>query len=104
MSYISLKNLSTGRPVAKTLIKYNCNRLEENDGKEKEPINIKFTDQNADPYNDENAIDFRWSDIKEEYEEEIALTNFIENYKSKLMIKMFQKSNWMIVWWLRYRT
>ena len=40
-----------------------------------------------DPYNDENAIDFRWSGGQEEDEEDIALANFIENYKSKLMRK-----------------
>ena len=40
--YISLKKLATGRPVAKTLIKYKINNLEENDEEEKEPINIEF--------------------------------------------------------------
>ena len=33
----------------------------------------------TDPYNDENAIDFRLSDVQEEDEEYIALTNFIES-------------------------
>ena len=37
------KNLATGRPVAKTLIKYNNNNLEVNDEEEKDPINIEFT-------------------------------------------------------------
>ena len=52
--------MTTGRPVAKTLIKYN-NSLEENDEEEdeKEPIDIELTEQNTDPYNDENVIDFR---------------------------------------------
>ena len=45
----------------------------------KEPINIEFTEQKADPYNDENDIDFRWSDVQEEFEEDIALVNFIES-------------------------
>ena len=36
----SIKILATGRPVAKTLIKYNSYRLEENDEEENEPINI----------------------------------------------------------------
>ena len=39
----------TWRPVTKTLIKYNSSCSEKNDEKEKEPIDIKFTDQNADP-------------------------------------------------------
>ena len=43
------KNLATGLPVAKTLIKNNNNCLEENDEEEKEPIDIEFIKQNADP-------------------------------------------------------
>ena len=35
----------TGWPVAKTLIKYNSNSLEENNEEEKEPINIELTDK-----------------------------------------------------------
>ena len=46
MSHIFLKILATGRPVAKTLIKYNNNNLEENDEEEEEPINIELTDKN----------------------------------------------------------
>ena len=38
-------------------------------------------------WNDENAIDFRRSDVQEEDEEDITLANFIEKYKSKLMRK-----------------
>ena len=34
---------------AKALIKYNSNRLEENDEKEKESIDLEFAEQNADP-------------------------------------------------------
>ena len=49
MSRIFHKFLTTGRPVAKTLIKYNNSCSEKNNEKEKEPINIEFTDQNADP-------------------------------------------------------
>ena len=70
--------MATGRPVAKTLIKYNNNNLEENDEEENEPINIELTEQKTDPYNDENAVDFKWSDVKEEDEEDIALANFIK--------------------------
>ena len=35
----------TGRPIAKTLIKYIRNNLEEKDEEEKEPINIELTEQ-----------------------------------------------------------
>ena len=45
ISRIFHKNLATGRPVAKALIKYNSNNLEENDGEEKELINIELTEQ-----------------------------------------------------------
>ena len=57
-SYL-IKNLATGRPVAKTLNKYNSNRLEENIEEEKEPINIELAEQKTNPYNNENAIEFK---------------------------------------------
>ena len=34
-------------------------------------------------WNDEITIDFKWSGVQKE--EDIALANFIENYKSKLI-------------------
>ena len=46
MSHIfHLKKFATGRPVAKTLIKYNSNNLEENGEEEKEPINIELNER-----------------------------------------------------------
>ena len=33
---------------------------------EKVLINIELTEQKTELYNDENAIDFRWSDVQEE--------------------------------------
>ena len=45
MSYILHKNLATGLPIAKALIKYNSNSLEQIDEEEKEPINIELTEQ-----------------------------------------------------------
>ena len=59
MSHMFHKNLAIGRPVAKTLIEYNCNNLEEKYEEEKEPINIELTEQKTDSYNDQNAIDFK---------------------------------------------
>ena len=48
--HIFHKILATGRPVAKTLIKYNSNSLEKNEEKEeKESIDIEFTEENSDP-------------------------------------------------------
>ena len=49
MSYIFHKNLATGFPVAKTLIKYNINDKDENDGEEKEPIDIELNKQKSFP-------------------------------------------------------
>ena len=57
--------MATGRPVAKTLVKYDSNSLEENDKEEKEPINIELTEQKTNSDNDENAIDFKWSDVQD---------------------------------------
>ena len=37
--------------------------MEENDEEEKESISIELTEQKIYTYNDENAIDFKWSDI-----------------------------------------
>ena len=38
--------MATERPVAKTLHKYNSNRLEENDEEENESINIELSEEN----------------------------------------------------------
>ena len=72
--------------------------MKENDGEEKKPINIELTDQKTDPYNDENSIESKWSDLTEEDEEDIALANFIESLKKKQTDEklFFQKSNYMI--------
>ena len=50
------------------------------------------------PYKDENSIGFKWSDLTEEVEEDIALANFIESLKKKQTDEkfFFQKSNYMI--------
>ena len=47
MSRISHKNLTTGLPVAKTLIKYNSNNLQKT--MEKEPIDLEFSEQKDRP-------------------------------------------------------
>ena len=46
---------------------------DEEEEEEKEPIDIEFTGQKADPYNDENAIDFSLSNVQDEDEEDIIL-------------------------------
>ena len=96
-----MKISATRWSVAEILIKYNSNNLEENDEEEKEPINIELTDQKIDPYNDENAIDSKWSDLTEENEEDIALANFIESLNKANWWESFSKK---VIRWLQYRT
>ena len=86
------KILVTGRPVAKTLIEYNNNNLEENDEEEKKSINIEFTKQKTNLYNNENAIEFRWSGVKED----IDLANFNESLQKQAYEENFFLNNWMI--------
>ena len=47
----------------------------------------------TDPYNDENAIDSKWSDLTEENEEDIALANFIESLNKANRLEFFPKNN-----------
>ena len=84
--------MATGRPVAKTLIKYNRNNLEENNEEEREPINIGLTEQKTDLINDENTIASKWSDVKEEDGKDIALTNFSENLQKQVDEEIFPKN------------
>ena len=65
--------------------------MEENDREEKVWINIELTEQKTDPYNDENAIEFRLSDEKEDDEEDIALVNFNESLQKQADEEVFQK-------------
>ena len=48
MSHIFHKNLAIGLPVAKTLIEYNSNSLDENE-EENKTIDIELTEQKAGP-------------------------------------------------------
>ena len=83
--------MAAGKPVAQTLIKYNSNRLEENNEEERKTINIELTDHETDPYNDENAIDFKWSGVKEEDKEDIALANFSESLQKQVDEEKYPK-------------
>ena len=44
-------------------------------------------------WNDENAIDFRWSDVREENSEDIALAKFIESLQKQADEENFTKNN-----------
>ena len=82
--------MATGRPVAKTLIKYNSNCYEENEYNKKRSIDIEFTEQSAGP----KMIKMLSSqDEQEEDEEDIALANFIESLHKQTDEEIFQKSN-----------
>ena len=54
------------------------------------------------PYKDENSIGFKWSDLTEEVEEDIALANFIESLKKKQTDEKFFSKK--VIIWLQYRT
>ena len=71
-----------------------------NDEEEKNPINIELTEQKTDPYSDENAIDFKWSDAQGEDRVDIVLANFIESLQKQTNEEIFPKN---VTGWLRYR-
>ena len=97
VSYISLKILATGRPVAKALIKYNSNNLEENDEEEKEPINIELTDQKQVLIMMKMLLTLNDQMYKKKTKKILLWLTSVRTCKSKLMSKFFQKINWMIV-------
>ena len=72
--------MATGQVVVKILIKYNSNSLKEMMKKIRNQLILCLL-RKKDPDNDENDIDFRWSDVKEE--EDIALTSFIKNLQKQ---------------------
>ena len=89
MSYISHKTLATGLPVAKNLIEYNSNSFRKMMKKRRNNSYWAYWGK-SDSYNDENAIDFRWSGVHED-EEDTALANFIENLQKQTDEKIFTK-------------
>ena len=67
------------------------NSEEEFEEEEKEALGIEFTELKAKPENNESAIDFRWSDIQGEDEEDIAKTNLIESLQKQADEYFFPK-------------
>ena len=52
---------------------------------------FEFTERKADNKNNENAIDFRWSDVQVKQKEDITMINLIQRtYKIKLIRNFFQ--------------
>ena len=64
-----------------------------NDEKEKETIDIEFTEQKAGLEYNGNAIDFKWSDVQEGFEEDNDKANFIESLQ-----KQTDKENYTKKW------
>ena len=89
--------MATGRSVAKTLIKYNNNNLEENDEEENELINIELTEQKANPEMVKMLLTLNDQMYKKKTRKILFWLTSLRAFKSKLMRKIFQKSNWMIV-------
>ena len=61
---------------------------------------LSLLSKKTDPYNYENGIDFKWTDVKEE-DEDIALVSFIEGLQKQTDEEIFSKK---VTEWLRYRT
>ena len=49
---------------------------------------MSLLSKNKNPYNDENAIESKWSDVQEE-EEDIAEANFIESLQKETDEEIF---------------
>ena len=69
----------------------NNNNYEEEDEKEKVIVWIEFTEQKSYPQNDENAIEFRRSDIRGEDEKDNTKANLIESLQKKVNKENFPK-------------
>ena len=82
--------MATGRPVAKTLIKYNSSCSQKNDEIRKGADRYWVYWSKRRSWNDENAIDFKWSDVKED-EKDTALANFIESLQKQTDEENFLK-------------
>ena len=69
----------------------NNNSEVEKDEEEKEAVGIEFTEQKVEPENYKNVINFRWSDIREKDEEDIAKTNLIWSLQKQAVEEFFSK-------------
>ena len=79
----------TWRPVAKTLIKYitiNWWKMK----KRKSQLILSLQAKNR-SWNDENAIGFKWSDVKEENEGDTTLAYFSKSLQKQVDEETFPK-------------
>ena len=89
--------MATCFPAPETLIKYNCNNSEEKDVEEKDPINIELTEQKANPEIMKILLTLNDQMYKKMTRKVLLWLTSLIACKNKLMRKIFQKSNWMIV-------
>ena len=81
--------MATWRPVAKTLIKYltiNWRKMK----KRKSQLILSLQAKNR-SWNDENAIGFIWSDVKEENEGDTTLAYFSKSLQKQVDEETFPK-------------
>ena len=95
------KILATSFPVAKTFIEYNSNNSEKN---EEESTDIEFTKQKAGTEMMKMLLTLNDQMYMKKTRKILLWLTSLRACKSKLMRIFFQKLNWIIVWWLRYRT
>ena len=57
--------------------------------KRRNQLILSLLSKKIDPYNDQNAIDSKWSDLTEENEEDIALANFNESLQKQVDEEIF---------------
>ena len=82
--------MATGRPVAEILNKITIAiTLRKTMKKRRNQLILSLLIKKTDPYNDENSIGSKWSDLTEENEEDIAMTNFIESLKKRKLMRNF---------------
>ena len=69
MFHIFHKFLATGIPVSKTLISIKAITWMKTMKKRRNQFILSLLNKKSDPYNDENAINFKWSNVQEEKDE-----------------------------------
>ena len=85
--------MEKGKQAVKTSIEYNSNNPEENNDEEKEPINIEFSEQNADPEMIKMLLTLNDQMLKKKKRKILLWLTSLRACKSKLMRNFFQKSN-----------
>ena len=85
--------MANSLPVAKNLIEYNIDDLEENDVEEKESIDIVLTKQKAGPEMMKILLTLNYRLYKKKTRKILLWLTSLRANKSKLMRKIFKKNN-----------